>query len=84
MNRPSTIAAAALLAATTGCIEPAHLQDTHGLSYTQAFTQQPDLGRASAQEGGYALTGTEGLEVKARSAEAATDASEIQSVSGEE
>jgi hypothetical protein len=58
---------------TLACGSPTHLQYDHGRASAQAFSTQADLERESVQDAEYALMGLEGLIIRYRAAESATD-----------
>jgi hypothetical protein len=62
------------LLALAACGEPYHLQHDFGAAYTQATATQADRGRASVAASDYPLTGFEGIELRLRVTEAATEA----------
>ncbi len=66
------------------CTEPAHLQRTHGQAYAEAFGQQAQLERPAAEQAAYALSGEEGLALRRRAVEAASDSEVEQRVSDTE
>lgn len=57
-----------------GCAEPAHLQYDYGRAYTETFTQQADLTRASVADDDYPLYGIEGVKIRLLVQEATTTA----------
>jgi len=59
--------------ALTGCTQPLHLQYDYSRSYTECMNIQADLSRESVSEQDYVLSGTEGLELRQRATESATD-----------
>ncbi len=71
MTRP--LFAASLLG-LAGCSAKAHLQYDHGRAYLATTAAQADRTRTTATDGAYALTGDEGLELRQRVVESATDA----------
>ena len=71
-----SILTASLLVSCTlaaGCMQPLHLQYDHSRAYTQVMTIQADLTRESVSESDYVLSGIEGLELRQRATESATD-----------
>lgn len=62
-----------VVAGATGCAHPQHLQYDFGRSYTQVMVMQADLGRPSVAGSEYHLTGFEGIELRQRVSEQATD-----------
>ena len=56
-----------------GCGSPLHMQYDHARASNAAFSTQADLTRSSAANSAYALTGSEGLEIRTRVLEQATD-----------
>lgn len=64
-----------LLVATwaTGCGHPKHLQYDFGRSYTEVMVMQADLDRPSVADSQYQLSGFEGIELRQRVSEQATD-----------
>ena len=56
-----------------GCGQPLHQQYDFGRAYMDAFNTQADLTRPSAENAGYAISGTEGIELRQRVTEEATD-----------
>jgi hypothetical protein len=60
-------------ATLTGCTQPLHLQYDYSRTYTECMTIQADLSRESVSELDYVLSGTEGLELRQRATESATD-----------
>ena len=56
-----------------GCGQPLHQQYDFGRAYMDAFNAQADLTRPSAEDASYAISGTEGLELRQRVTEEATD-----------
>lgn len=57
----------------TGCAQPVHQQYDFGRAYTEAMQVQADLSRPGYDEATYALSGTEGLELRQRVTEESTD-----------
>ena len=57
-----------------GCGSPLHLQYDHGRASALAFDAQANLSRPQTASSAYALTGTEGLEIRSRVFETTTDA----------
>ena len=57
-----------------GCTEPVHLQYDYGRAYTEAFTKQADLTRASVQDADFPLYGIEGVKIRVLAQEATTTA----------
>jgi len=70
MTRVLVLAAAAAL---SGCAHPQHLQYDHGRAYMDALNAQADLGRPSVAGAEYHLTGFEGIQLRVRVTEEATD-----------
>jgi len=56
-----------------GCLGHSQLQYDVGRAYEAAFAAQANLGRPSAADAAYGLSGEEGLELRARVTETATD-----------
>lgn len=74
LRRPLIIAS--LLVGSTlaaGCMQPLHLQYDYSRAYTQTMTIQADLTRESVADSDYVLSGIEGLELRQRATESATD-----------
>mgnify|MGYP007046932357 CR=1 FL=1 len=64
---------------TLACSSPTHLQYDYGRASSEAFTVQADLERESVQDAEYALMGLEGLIIRYRAAESATDQEDTES-----
>jgi hypothetical protein len=70
-----------LLFVLAGCSgHTMHHQYDHGRAYSEAFEQQADTSRESAQGYEFELSGTEGLELRARVVEATTDEADSDTV----
>lgn len=67
-------ASLALVAVLTACGQPTHLQYDYARSYEAAFSAQADRTRPAAANAIYELNGVEGLEIRARAQENATNA----------
>jgi hypothetical protein len=59
--------------AAVACGHPRQLQYDHGRSFQASLATQSDLDRPAAAESAYAITGVEGMELRARATESATD-----------
>lgn len=70
MTRPALLAALLPLGA---CAAGGHLQYDHGRAYEAALAAQADLMRPAAADGAYPITGFEGLLLRQRATEDATD-----------
>jgi hypothetical protein len=64
---------ALLLLPLGACASGHHLQYDHGRAYEAALAAQADLMRPAAADGAYPLTGFEGLALRQRATEDATD-----------
>jgi hypothetical protein len=63
----------ALAALAAGCGRSVHQQYDHGRAYMAVLQAQSDLSRPSAADAAYALTGKEGIALRERATESATD-----------
>ena len=61
------------LAALAGCGSPTHLQYDYSRCFTATLATQADLGRSSAADADYPLSGPEGIALRQRVVEEATD-----------
>ena len=59
--------------AAVACGHPRQLQYDHGRAFEAALATQADLDRPAAADAAYALSGVEGMELRARATESATD-----------
>ena len=59
--------------AAVACGHPRQLQYDHGRSFQASLATQSDRDRPAAAESAYAITGVEGMELRARATESATD-----------
>lgn len=59
--------------AAVACGHPRQLQYDHGRAFQAAMATQADLDRPAAAESAYPITGIEGMELRARATESATD-----------
>jgi hypothetical protein len=67
---PVLVAGAALL---SGCAQPIHMSRDFGRSYTEAFTAQTDLTRASVNQAQHPLEGNVAIRIRLQEEEAASD-----------
>jgi hypothetical protein len=65
MNRFLFLTALAAATLASGCIRPNRLQYDYGRSYSEAYSVQTDLTRASVKDNVPALSGAEGLALRA-------------------
>lgn len=75
------ILSALALTALVGCGHPQTLQYDYARSYTETFSTQADLERASVNMELYELSGVEGIAIRAAAAVEATDAEDNENTS---
>ena len=72
MNRFFFLTALAAATLASGCIRPNRLQYDYGRAYSEAYSVQADLSRASVKDNVPALSGAEGLALRAAVVEETT------------
>ena len=65
MNRFLLLTALAAATLAGGCIRPNRLQYDYGRAYSEAYSLQSDLSRASVKDNVPALSGVEGMALRA-------------------
>ena len=74
MNRFLLLTALAAATLAGGCIRPNRLQYDYGRAYSEAFAVQTDTSRASVKDNVPALSGAEGLALRAAVVEETSEA----------
>ncbi len=74
MNRFLVLSALAAATLASGCIRPNRMQYDYGRAYSESFAVQADTSRASVKDNTPALSGVEGMALRAAVVEETTAA----------